>query len=455
VRLFSTLLLAASLSAAPRDLQRVIPELMAKAEVPGVSVALIERGAIRWRGHFGVANAETRRRIDGRSIFEAASLGKPVFAYALLRLAERGVIDLDRPLARYLDEPLADERMATITARMVLSHTTGLQNEVMPGQTLQVHFTPGTRFSYSGAGFLYLQRVVERVTGKPLPELMRELVFEPLGMRDSGYVWRADYESRKVFGHSAAGVIGARRKPAAATVATLHTTAADYARFVIATMKSKTMLAPQVAVDAGCYFCLSGGTGTMSESLSWGLGWGLERTARGRAFWHWGENHGEFQTFAIGYPDGDGVVVLTNSGNGFSVMPEIVAAALAGEHPAFAWMGYEGYRAPSKVLLREIVARGAAAALAGGAADSLTEPQINRIGYALLANRRLADAIAIFGLNVHRFPDSFNAYDSLGEAYAAAGDAANAIANYQRSLELNPQNGNAGEMIAKLRATRD
>lgn len=430
MRLIVVFLIANSLAASPRELKRVIPELMAKGEVPGLSAVLIEDGAIRWRGHFGNA--------DDRSIFEAASLGKPVFAYAVLRLAGRGVIDLDRPLAEYVDEPLVDDR---ITARMVLAHTTGLQNEVMPGQTAKVGFEPGTRFSYSGEGFLLLQRVVEKITGKPLPLLMRELVFEPLGMRDSGYVWQPGYESRKAYGHNAAGVAGVRRRPAAGTVATLHTTTTDFARFMMAMMKADNpMFTPQVAV---------------ADSLQWGLGWGLERTARGQAFWHWGENHGEYQNFAIGYPDGDGLVVFTNSGNGFSIMPEIVTAAIGGEHPAFAFMGYDSYRAPSRVLLRDILARGAASALAGVAADSLTEAQINRIGYLLLAKKRTADAIAIFQLNVRRFPESFNVYDSLGEAYVAAGDVANAIANYRRSLELNPENANAAEWIRKLRASRE
>src|ERR1043165_4414120 len=104
----------------------------------------------------------------------------------------------------------------------------------MPGQTLAVHFTPGSRFSYSGAGFLYLERVVEHVTRKELTPLMRELVFEPLGMRDSGYVWIDDYETRKAYGHTAAGTVAPRRKPSKGTRATLHTTLLDYARFTIA-----------------------------------------------------------------------------------------------------------------------------------------------------------------------------------------------------------------------------
>jgi putative CocE/NonD family hydrolase len=436
-----------------------IPELMKEGEVPGVSIVLIDEKKISWHHAFGVANVDTRRPLTNDAIFESASLAKPVFAYAVLKLVDAGVLSLDVPLSHYLKEPVTDERMSAITARMVLTHTTGYQNEVLPGQTLQVHFAPGSRFSYSGAGYFHLQRVVEHLTKNSLPLLMQQLVFRPLGMKNSGYVWLPAYEQRKVYGHSSAGLVAAHRKPTVATVATLHTTPLDYARFMIAVMKgaglkretAAAMIATQVPVDASCYSCLTGGSGTMSKTLSWGLGFAVEKTATHTAFWHWGENNGDTQTFAMARADGRGVVVFTNSGNGFSIMPEIVSAVLGGEHPAFAWMGYESYRSPAQLLLRDVLARGSVV-LTENATEALTEAQINRLGYALLARKRSTDAVAMFRRNVERFPESFNAYDSLGEAYAAAGDHANAIANYRRSLELNPKNTNAADMIEKLSA---
>jgi hypothetical protein len=161
-----------------------------------------------------------------------------------------------------------------------------------------------------------------------------------------------------------------------------------------------------------------------------------EKTARGSAFWHWGENNGDTQNFVMAREDGSGVIVFTNSGNGFSIMPEIVAQVLEGEHPAFVFMGYESYRSPSRVLQRDVLARGADVALAGDVIDALTESQINRIGYVLLGRKRVNDAIAVFRRNVEKFPDSANVHDSLGEAYLAAGDCANAVASYRKSFEL-------------------
>jgi CubicO group peptidase (beta-lactamase class C family) len=421
------LLLAASLLfATPLDV--AVPRLMRDGDVPGVAIAVIRDRRVTDVRAFGVANAETRAPLARDAVFEAASLGKPVFAYAVMKLVDRGVLSLDRV-------------GGAVTVRMVLTHTTGYPNEVMPGETLRMHFEPGSRFSYSGAGFLELQRVVEARTGKALPQLMRELVFDPLGMRDSAYV----SSPRKVYGHTAAGRVNERRRPSIATVATLHTTARDYARFVIALMQEPRMLARQVAVDASGPMCLSPCSGTMSGALAWGLGVGLE----GDAFWHWGENHGDTHTFMMGRPDGSGVVVLTNSGNGHSIMPELVAAALGGEHPAFAWMGYESYRAPSRRILRDLLARDSVPA---GMLEALDERQINRIGYGLLERKRVALAIAVFRHNAGRFPRSANVHDSLAEALMLAGEHANAIASYRRSLELDPKNANAVAMLQRLGA---
>jgi len=337
-----------------RDVERVTRQLMRDGDVPGVAIVAIHNSRIAWHRSLGVANADTRQPLTDTSIFETASLTKPVFAYAVLKLVDAGVLSLDKPLYDYLPEPVVDnDRLKRITARMVLSHTTGFQNEVMPGQALRIHFEPGARFSYSGAGYLYLQRVLEHVTGKKLPELMRELVFDPLHIRSASYVWLPQFEQSKVFGHTADGTVAARRKPSEPALPMLHITPLDYARFVIAVMNGeglkaatvKEMLATQTPVDESCHNCLTAGSGPMSKALSWGLGWALERTERGTAFWHWGENNGEIHTFAMAYPSGDGVVVFTNSGNGHSIMPEIVAAALPGRHPAFAWMGYKSYKA--------------------------------------------------------------------------------------------------------------
>ena len=309
---------------------------------------------------------------------------------------------------------------------------------------------------------------MERVTGERFDVFMKKTVFDPLGMKSASYVWRDDYESLMANGHNAAGVVAERSKPTEVKAPWLHMTPLDYSKFVIAIMNGvglkKTtatlMLTPQAHINEGCIFCLSPGAGRVSSSLSWGLGWGLERTGAGDAFWHWGENRGEFQTFAMAYPkEKIGIVVFTNSGNGFSILPELVSEAIGGGHPAFAWMGYELYTSPSptKLLFKDILSRGEAAIsqyrqsrenMSG--AGVLNEDQVNSLGYWLLGRRRVKEAIEVFKINVEDFPNSSNAYDSLGEAYMVHDDKQLAIKYYQKSLELNPNNTNAVEAIKKL-----
>jgi len=294
-------------------MEKLIPQLMKDGVVPGLSVLVIRGNRIFWQRSFGLANVETKQPVTDDTVFEAASLSKPVFAYGVLKLADTGRLDLDAPLVKYLPGAYVenDDRLNKITARIVLSHRTGFPNWRRDGP-LTINFTPGERFSYSGEGFVYLQKVVEHLTGETLDAFMRKTVFEPLGMTSSSYVWQERYESRKAFGHDPFGAVTGRRKPTEANAAaSLHTTAGDYARFVIAVMNgtglkketARRMLTPQVKVQEGCQDCISKpSTEPLSESVSWGLGWGLQQTVDGESFWHWGDSNNDAQAYVVAYP---------------------------------------------------------------------------------------------------------------------------------------------------------
>ena len=345
---------------------------------------------------------------------------------------------------------------------MALDHTTGFQNESRPGQPLKINFAPGERFSYSGEGLLFLQRVVEKITGEKFDAFMRRTVFDPLGMTSSSYEWQEKYEGKKANGHRIDGVPAAIRKPTVAFgYATLHTTASDYAKFVAAMingvgLKKTTfdeMWKAQVRVDESCVNCIGKPVTHASESISWGLGWALENNRAGRAVWHWGDNNSQYHAFVMLYPASKaGMIVFTNSGNGHSIIPEIVATVFGRDivHPAFAWIKYESYKSPALQFYRDVLARGMTAITEYRSSRVLNEEQVNSIGYRLLAKKRNAEAIEMFKMNVEDHPKSSNVYDSLGEAYMINGDKKAAIENYKKSLELDPSNGNAREMLKKL-----
>lgn len=447
-------------------LQRRVPELMNQAAVPGLALVLIRDGRTYWIHNFGVRNAKTGQPVTDETIFEAASLSKPVFAYGVLKLVDAGKLDLDKPLSAYLPKPYIenDPRLDKITARIVLSHKTGFPNWRGNGNALTIRFTPGERFSYSGEGFVYLQKAVEQVTGKVLNDYMQQAVFAPLGMASSSYVWRSDYDARTATGHDGGGEPGEKYRPKDANAAaSLHATAGDYARFLEALVEDKglkpetlkEMEKPQVAVDPECRNCTDRAPKELSKAVFWGLGVGIQQTSDGESLWHWGDN-GAFKAYMLLYAKPKfGLVMFANGENGLSIVREIVRDAIGGDQPALPWIKYDTYDSVAMKFARAAREQNARAAIAEYRTalmrGDVSEESINSLGYQLVGQRKLDEALRIFQLNVQLHPDSWNAYDSLGEAYMNLGDKELAIQNYQKSLDLNPKNAGAEKALKKLK----
>jgi CubicO group peptidase (beta-lactamase class C family) len=412
---------------------------MASVQVPGVQVAAVENGRVTEHA-YGLADASSGTRVDEGTVFEAASLSKPVFAFAVLRLAREGRFDLDRPLDAYLPEPyLKDPRSRLVTARLVLSHRSGLPNWRPRGKDLAFAFDPGTRFSYSGEGFVWLQRAVEASTKESAEAIVRRLVFEPAGMSRSSYVWQDAYEAAKAWGHDEAGTRDDKRnKPDKPNVAwSLHTTAGDLGRFLTAIFERRglddaailEMLRPAADPPEGCAVCAGAkAPGGPSKVVAWGLGWGLVRGGR-RAFWHWGDN-GRYKAYIFGDDVARrGAVVLANGSAGLAIAGDLAALALADDPVAareaqapLPWLKYDRPDAPAKVALHDVLTgKGAASLDAFLVRPDAEQADVNRLGYALLKSGHVPEALRAFEANVRRHPDSWDAWDSRGEGLAAAG----------------------------------
>ncbi len=438
---------------------KVIPDLLERSDTPGMSIGVLREGKLVWTGSFGVKSKKTEDAVEADTIFEAASLTKPVTAYAALKLVDKGKLDLDKPLNEYLgnDYDVGDDpRLKMITARRVLSHTSGFPNWRRRGsKTLPINFTPGEKFSYSGEGFVYLSKVIEKIVGIPFEELVATEVFGPLGMKHSSLVWKEEFGSEKAENHDTlAEPKGLNDDIKANAAASLHTTAGDYARFVSALLKgkglepstAKQMLTPQIRVDP-----------EDETALAWGLGIGLEVVDGKKAFWHWGDN-GWNRAFVIADAEsGDGFVMFANGTNGLSFLREILSIGLPGRHPSEAWLGYERFDSVGRTLFKAILAEGAGSALerydsTKGSTETggLSERQMNRLGYDLLRLKRTEDAIVIFERNTRDHPESANVWDSLAEAYLTAGKKEKAIEFYRKSLALDPENTNAAEKIKEI-----
>jgi CubicO group peptidase (beta-lactamase class C family) len=334
----------ASADPLPPAVQARLEKLTADKDVCVVAVATVKNKLLAGSGIANGCMVGRTPTVD-TTVFQAASLSKPVFAYAVLKLAEQGQLDLDAPVVNYLPkqdvqgylhvqnpfsagQPITDwvnaPELQTVTARMLLMHTSGLPNWARQAPTFG--FNPGERWQYSGEGYVLLQRAVESIAAAPMNEVMQRLVFNPLGMTNSSYVWSDRYKDSLVVGHHRTGLaMRAVRFQMPVAAATLYTTAHDYAKFMVALMNDakllNTALDSTVAVEARL-------------GLSWGLGWGIATSKsettepHERFIWQWGNNPG-YRAFAVAsVMSGDAVVILTNSDNGMAVIEPLVTALM-------------------------------------------------------------------------------------------------------------------------------
>ncbi len=323
--------------AAPATL---VPLLMSRHRVPGAAVILIEGGRIASENYFGAREAGKDQLVTADTVFEAASMTKPLAAYAALKLVEQGRLDLDRPLAGYLPKPYMEGEPLheKISARMVLTHTSGLPNWRPKGGAFKMMHEPGTAFLYSGEGFQFLQRVMEQISGEDYQTLARRMLLEPLGMRSSSHVWGDAIATQAAAGHDVAGHVKADRrlysKPNAAY--SLYCTPRDYAAFVIEMMKAdrsgahsisgpslKMMLTP-VSPPAERETLTRRGSKGQGE-VRYGLGWAIEPAASGPRIRHSGSNGTGFRSHVEFDPaKGHGLVIMTNGDGGADFWKELV-----------------------------------------------------------------------------------------------------------------------------------
>ena len=336
-------------------------EFRLPANVPGCSIAVVDDGQIAWAGGFGVREEGSGEAVTTGTLFQACSISKAVTAVAVLRLVEEQRIDLDEAVDRYLVSwhvPAGDWDSSGVTVRRLLSHTAGINLpwsagyypeqeiptllEVLNGEkpsnypAIEVAFTPGLKFEYSGGGYCILQQLLIDVMGKPFPELMRELVLDPLGMEQSTFeqplppgLWDSAARGHRAGGKRMAG--GWRVYPEMA-LGGLWTTSLDLCGLGIElqralaghenTLLSKEtvsmMLTPQA--DAG-------------DRGAVGLGVFMEGGGEGRRFGHPGDNEGYTAYWSSLVERGQGVVIMTNSDEGWQAQGEMLGMV----EEAYAW----------------------------------------------------------------------------------------------------------------------
>lgn len=339
-------------------------------QTPGVSIAVISGGVIEWARGYGLASSEGQRPVTADTLFQAASISKPVTAMVALRLVELGKLSLDQDVnARLRSWKVVENdfcKTEKVTLRRLLSHTAGLTVHGFPGYAegepipsllqildgirpansppIRVEAVPGSRWSYSGGGYEIVQLLIEDVTGRPFREVARELVLDPLGMT------RSTFEQPLPGGRSADAATGHRPdgRPIQGkwhtypelAAAGLWTTPSDLARVVLEIQSPGRVLKPATVKEM-----LTGVIGP------YGLGLGLGDTGGLKSFSHNGGNEG-FRCTLFGYRDsGRGAVLMTNGDRGDALSREILSAISA----QYGWSDFQPRRktlasVPAQVL---------------------------------------------------------------------------------------------------------
>lgn len=356
------------------NLDKKIDSLMKVAHVHGLAVTVFNNNNPVYQKTFGYKNTLTKELINNETNFYGASLSKPVFAVMVMQLVEKGIIDLDKPLQEYLPNPIytykptkkwhdnyedlkEDSNYHKITARMCLDHTSGFPNWRWdePDQKLRVKTIPGSRYSYSGEGLVYLQVVLEHLLNKSLEQMMQENIFKPLGMNNSSYTWQPQFEKDYCYGHNSTGAVYEKDKDNDARAAsTLETTLNDYSLFTEAVLTNRllkksttnTMFTQQIKIKSIAQFGplrLIDSNLNDALNLGYGLGWVLLQSPYGTGAFK--EGHGDgFQHYSIIFPQtGTGIIIMSNSDNAESIFKELLETAIGDTYTPWKWENYIPY----------------------------------------------------------------------------------------------------------------
>ncbi len=351
----------------PAEIDATVSRVMQAAEVPGVGIAIFNNNRIVYLKAYGVRDKAKNLPLTSDSVMTAASLSKPAFATVVMQLIEAGVLDLDKPVYQYLPKPLPeypfyrdlanDPRYKQITLRMLLDHTSGFPNwrSFNDDHKLNINFTPGSRFAYSGEGILLAQLIVETVTRKAINDVMGQHLFGPNDMTRTSMVWESRFESDYANGYDEYGrSLGPERRTSADAAGSMQTTLRDYANFLQAFLQGRDlrratrdqMLSPQIRILSKHEFpSLDTETTTENKAirLSYGLGWGLYWTPYGRAFFKEGHDDG-WRHYAVCFDKpGTGILIMTNSSNGEGIYKELLETLLKNTYTPIAWEQFTPY----------------------------------------------------------------------------------------------------------------
>ncbi len=473
--LFIIIFLGAQGTVFAQDKAAKIDELMKMYNDSGYfngSVLVAENGKVIYKKGFGFANMEWNNPNTLDTKFRIASIVKQFTATLILQLVEQGKIKLDGKITDYLPDYRKDtgER---VTIHHLLNHTSGIPDfPGVPGfgsisrnpqqvpdfvkkfASGDLEFEPGTKYAYNNSAYFILGAIIEKLTGKTYEQVLKEKIFDPLGMKNTGYDHHKTVLSKRASGYekTLSGYINAPYLDMSITysVGGLYSTVEDlylwdralYTDKILSAKSKELMFKPNLE--------------------NYGYGFNIEKVILGETkqtvpvIYHTGLLDG-FGTVIFRLVKDQHLIVLLDNTSQWRSNGELRTAItnILYDQP---YNRIFPKRSIASTLYNTIIEKGADAftkqyrelKARESAAYDFSESELNTLGYELIRMNKIKEAIEVLKLNVESFPQSANTYDSLGEAYMINGDKELAIKNYKRSLELNPKNDNAVKVLKKL-----
>ena len=454
----------------------VVRQAMRQLRIPGLQLAVVRHGRVVKLGNYGLGNVQDSVPVTTQTRFFLNSITKAFVGVAAMQLVEAGKLDLAAPVGRYLPELPATWH--AVTVRQLLTHTSGLP-DIMPEdalvtennekaawaqvQTQPLDFPAGQQFAYNQTNYLLLGRLIDKLSGQPFAQFIRQRQLEVVGMPRT-----TSGDAHDVLPHGARGytytqyIDGQRRRsgqlqnlfevfpPSLRTAAGMSSTAEEMAHWLIALQQGR-LLQPASLPTLWTPGRLNDGSMRSfgGKLTGYALGWPTVDRPEHRAV----APVGGGRSAVFVYPDDDlAIVVLTNlqGANPERFVDALAACYLPDMHVA------DGFSLPPtlRALHRTLRQRGFShleeevkSARRRDPVYTLPETAVNAWGYSLVEQGQLTDALAVFQLNTRLYPASANTYDSLAETYAALGNKKLATQHYTRALQLNPKNRTAAEYL--------
>ena len=439
-------------------------------EFNGAALVTENEGIIFKKG-FGLANMEWNIPNTPDTKFRIGSMTKQFTAMLIMQLVEEGKLKLDVPITTYIPD-YPKENGDKITIHNLLTHTSGIpnytdlpslaniiRNPITPIDLIKtfwelpLEFEPGAKFKYSNSGYIVLGYIIEKVTGKSYEEVLKEKIFEPLGMKNSGYDHTAEIIPERASGYDKIGMEYYNTSYLDMSVpysaGSLYSTVEDLYLWDQALYTNKLLSRKYMDKIFTPY-------SKPPFADGYGYGWGISKKHLNNVKdslnieAHGGSING-FNSLILRITNSKDLIVLLNN-TGATNLTEIsgnIIAILYGLPP-------EMPQKPLMLSFSEILEEQGIDEASDfydkkiEAGEKIPEAQMNILGYGYLNKKKYKQAIGIFKLNIKAYPESYNVYDSYGEALMTSGDKEDAITNYKKSIELNPYNENGIKKLKEL-----